>query len=105
MRWLADTIQKAREGAGLSKPMMARLLGIEVSHLERLEDDQAEVAVEVLDRYAQTFGLSLERFMAGEAKQTPAALLFRSMSESTPSLEELAATETHLVLGEFLRCV
>ena len=105
MRSLAETLRDAREGARLSEAMMARLLGVAASELKRMEEGKEEASPAVLDRYAQTFGLSLRRFMAGEAEQAPMALLFRSMHDTgRPGLEDLVESEAHRVLGEFLRC-
>ncbi|MDI1434263.1 XRE family transcriptional regulator [Polyangium sorediatum] len=94
-------VRDARQTAKLSEHAMARLLGLSVDELRRIENAKDEASPVLLDRYAQTFGLSLKRFLAGEARQAPMALLLRSIY--APSLDELANAEAHRVLGEFVR--
>ncbi|MDI3288871.1 XRE family transcriptional regulator [Polyangium sp. 15x6] len=94
-------VRDARQTAKLSEHAMARFLGLSPAELRRIEDGRDELSPALLDRYAQTFGLSLKRFLAGEARHAPMALLLRSIY--TPSLDELASAEAHRVLGEFVR--
>lgn len=98
---LSAIVRDARQAAKLSEHAMACLLGLKLDELRRIEHEKDDVSPALLDRYAQTFGLSLKRFLAGEARQAPMALLLRSIP--TSSLDELASAEAHSVLGEFVR--
>ncbi|WP_170319518.1 helix-turn-helix domain-containing protein [Polyangium spumosum] len=95
-------VRDARQAAKLSEHAMARLLGLSTDGLRRIENGKDEASPALLDRYAQTFGLSLKRFLAGEARHAPMGLLLRSI-QTPSSLDELASAEAHRVLGEFVR--
>ncbi|WP_437957699.1 XRE family transcriptional regulator [Sorangium sp. So ce119] len=101
----AEVLRKARLSAGLSPPEMAELVGLDEARAVALEMGESAASTELLDRYARVFGLSLRRFLAGEAESAPATMLFRSLHAERPSFEDLLETGATSVLGEFLRCV
>ncbi|MCC6554056.1 MAG: ImmA/IrrE family metallo-endopeptidase [Polyangiaceae bacterium] len=101
----AAVLRTARERAHLSQQTMAGLIGIDASSIERLERGEQAASPELLDRYAQLFGLHLEQLMDGEAAHAPAMLLFRYLHQRGPDAEALAEIGAYPVLGEFLRSV
>lgn len=105
MEPVAAIIRKARNGAKLTEPLMARLVGVDVRTLARLEAGEEEPTPAFLDRLACTLGVTLKQVMSGEAHKAPMRMLFRSMCEERrPTLRQLADTGAHLVLGDFARC-
>ncbi|HEU4533392.1 MAG TPA: XRE family transcriptional regulator, partial [Polyangiaceae bacterium] len=102
MRSEAEILRHARESAGLSAQEMADLVGVDQTHLEALEHG-ADASTDILDRAARAFGLSLGRFLAGEAEGAPATVLFRALHEG-PSFADFVETDATAILGEFLRC-
>ncbi len=84
---------------------MARLVGLDVRALVRLEAGQEQPSPALIDRFACTLGLTAGRFMAGDAPRAPMRMLFRSMlTEGRLTLPQLADTGAHVVLGDFVRC-
>lgn len=102
MKRLADVLRCAREGAGLTQEAMARLL--DVPEVGGFEAGSASVPLWLLERAATTFGVTIERFLAGEVGASPAALLFRSAAEHGVDLGDVLTAEDLRVLGDFLVC-
>ncbi|HSN99443.1 MAG TPA: XRE family transcriptional regulator [Candidatus Nanopelagicales bacterium] len=98
----AELLRRARQSARLSREQMARLLDIGVDDLTRLEDGVETVSPSLLNRYAQRFGLRVDRFMAGEAADAPATFLFRYLNDH-PDPRALSEMGAYPVLGDFLR--
>lgn len=100
----AELLRTARQSARLTRAQMAGLLDIEVGTLALLEDGDEAASPALLARYAQLFGLRVDRFMAGEAADAPATFLFRYLRDS-PDPRALSEIGAYPVLGDFLRTV
>lgn len=100
----AEIVKQARETAQLSVQQMASLVSLDEGELCGIEGGARRPSFEVLERFARVFGLSLPRFLGGAAATAPATILFRSLSSTGPSLEDLVESGSADTLGEFLRC-
>jgi Zn-dependent peptidase ImmA (M78 family)/transcriptional regulator with XRE-family HTH domain len=100
------TLQAARNAAGLSPSLLARLAGLKEHEVRGAEEGRIELPAAVLDQCARVFGVRLDDLLEGRAGRSPLALLLRSKLEGQlRSIRELVATELHQGLGEFLRVV
>lgn len=94
-------LRSLREAAALTRAQMAELLDEDEATLTGLEESTRTLDLELLERCARTFGMTVERLMSTDAASSPAPLLFRSLNRDV--ISELHARRAHLALGDFLR--
>jgi len=97
----ARKLREVREAAGLTHQQMADLLDEDERTLVALESADAPLDLELLDRCARAFGMTVERLLSDDAGSAPALLLFRSLNPEV--INELRARRAQFGLGDFLR--
>jgi transcriptional regulator with XRE-family HTH domain len=56
---LGNTARRLRESQGLTQRQMAESLGVSVVHISNIETNKADPSRDLLDRYAQLWGIDL----------------------------------------------
>ncbi|MBC7975372.1 MAG: ImmA/IrrE family metallo-endopeptidase [Myxococcales bacterium] len=97
----ARKLRALREAAGLSHAQMAELLDEDEATLGALETSPSMLDLELVERCARAFGMTVERLLSTDAAKAPAPLLFRSLNRDV--ISELHAHRAHFALGDFLR--
>jgi hypothetical protein len=97
-----DNLRRARESAGLDVAAMAALLERGAEDIARAERDPVAPS-DLLQDYAEIFGLGVRALLRGEAEDGPASLLFRSMMAAGSELDVLAGSQLQRVLGRFMQ--
>ena len=97
----ASKLRSLREAAALTSAQMAELLDEDEVTVAALEASTSEMDLELLDRCARAFGMTVERLLSTDATKAPAPLLFRSLSPEV--ISELRTRRAHFALGDFLR--
>lgn len=97
----ARKLRALREAAALSRAQMAELLDEEEATLAELESSSSPIDLELIERAARAFGMSVERLMAADVAKSPAPLLFRSLNGEV--ISQLRTHRAHFALGDFLR--
>lgn len=96
-------LRRVRESAGLSVIETAELVDVSEAMLEELESRGRYVEPELLDRYANAFGMTKRALLAGQDAGA-VAVLFRSM-RAHEALEPLLSSGVQEALGGFVRAV
>ncbi len=104
---LGEVIRRAFEDARVLPAVAARMIGVEEPHFLALANGAVTPSPSELDALAQTFGISVLDFQAGEAVRSPLRDLFwRADSEGGGLARDLMIDlGVHSVMGEFVRCV
>lgn len=97
----ARKLRALREAANLTRAQMAELLDEDEAALSALEQGAGAIDLELIERCARAFGLTVERLLSTDATKAPAPLLFRSLDREV--ISELYARRAHFALGDFLR--
>lgn len=97
----ARKLRALREAAGLTHAQMAELLDEDEPTLSDLETSTSTLDLELVERCARAFGMTVERLLSTDAAKAPAPLLFRSLNREV--ISELRARRAHFALGDFLR--
>jgi transcriptional regulator with XRE-family HTH domain/Zn-dependent peptidase ImmA (M78 family) len=97
----AQKLRALREAAGLTPAQMAELLDESEPKLIELEKNSSPLDLELLERCARAFGMTVERLLSEDATKAPAPLLFRSLNSEV--INELRHRRAHFALGDFLR--
>lgn len=97
----ARKLRALREAADLTLEQMAALLDEDVLTAAALESSASPLDLELLDRCARAFGMTVERLLSEDATKAPAPLLFRSLNSEV--INELRQRRAHFALGDFLR--
>jgi transcriptional regulator with XRE-family HTH domain/Zn-dependent peptidase ImmA (M78 family) len=97
----ARKLRALREAADLTRAQLAELLDEEEATLTTLEASTSTLDLELVERCARAFGMTVERLLATNAAKAPAPLLFRSLNREV--ISELHARGAHFALGDFLR--
>lgn len=97
----ARKLRALREAARLTCKQMAELLDEDEATLAALETGSATLDVELVERCARAFGMSVERLLSSDLAKAPAPLLFRSLNREV--ISELYNRRAHFALGDFLR--
>ncbi len=100
----AQVIQDALKAAELTPAQLADFAGVAEERIQATIDGRESLDVRSLDRIALVFGVPVGPFLDGEAVRSPATMLFRSHANLGVDLEELAATDGHLLLADLMRC-
>lgn len=97
----ARKLRALREAAGLTSAQMAELIDEDVATLTDLETNSRPLDLELVERCARAFGVTVERLLSTDAAKAPAPLLFRSLNRDV--ISELRSRRAHFALGDFLR--
>ncbi len=97
----ARKLRALREAAGLSPVQMAELIDEDEVTLAALEVSTSPLDLELVERCARAFGMTVERLLSTDATKAPAPLLFRSLNRDV--ISELRSRRAHFALGDFLR--
>lgn len=97
----ARKLRALREAAALTRAQMAELLDEDEATLTALEMSSSTLDLELLERCARAFGMTVERLLSTDAAKAPAPLLFRSLNREV--ISELHTRRAHFALGDFLR--
>jgi transcriptional regulator with XRE-family HTH domain len=76
----ARKLRALREAAALTRAQMAELLDEDEATLTALEVSTSTLDLELLERCARAFGMTVERLLSTDAAKAPAPLLFRSLN-------------------------
>ena len=97
----ARKLHALREAAALTRAQMAELLDEDEATLTALEASTSTLDLELVERCARAFGMTVERLLSTDAAEAPAPLLFRSLNREV--ISELHMRRAHFALGDFLR--
>jgi transcriptional regulator with XRE-family HTH domain len=60
---LAENIKKLREEKGLLQKQVATEIGLKPAHYNKIENGQVEPSIDVLDKLAQLFGVTIDQIV------------------------------------------
>lgn len=97
----ARKLRALREAAALTRAQMAELLDEDEVTLTALEASTSMLDLELVERAARAFGMTIERLLSTDAAKAPVPLLFRSLNREV--ISALHTRRAHFALGDFLR--
>lgn len=68
---IADNLKKIREQRGLQQKQVALEIAIGITNYNRIENGQREASVEVLDKLAKFYGITIDEIVHFEDKKLP----------------------------------
>ena len=68
---IAENLKKIREQKGLQQKQVALEIGIGTTNYNRVENGQREASVEVLDKLAKFYGITIDEIVNFEDKKLP----------------------------------
>lgn len=97
---LANNIKRLREEKGILQKEVANEVGLGISHYSKIENGQREASVELLDKLAKFYGISIDQIvhMGNEVPQE-ITLDDKSSNEQARLIAELDEKDKTIVFG------
>ncbi len=88
---LGARIRKLREESNLSQHQLAQYLGIDQSLLSRIEKNERQPSIEIIDKIANLFGCPVENLEAEATCSSSLHFAFRAKDVCDEDMETIAA--------------
>jgi transcriptional regulator with XRE-family HTH domain len=97
---LANNIKHLRESKGLQQKQVAIDIGLGISHYNKIENGQREASVEVLDKLAKLYGISIDAVVHMEG-EVPKEIVIedKTTSEQMRLIQELDEKDKSIILS------
>jgi transcriptional regulator with XRE-family HTH domain len=97
---LADNIKRLREEKGKLQKEVAAEVGLGISHYNKIENGQREASVELLDKLANFYGISIDQIVhMGKDVPKEVTLDDKSTSEQIRLIAELDEKDKSIIFG------
>jgi transcriptional regulator with XRE-family HTH domain len=97
---IADNIKRLREEKGLLQKIIASEVGLGISHYSKIENGQREASVELLDKLAKFYGLSIDQIVHMDRDvPTEITLDDKTAIEQVRLISELEEKDKSIVFG------
>src|SRR5690554_3272878 len=97
---IADNIKRLREQKGLLQKEVAAEMNLGVSHYSKIENAQREASVDLLDRLAKFYGITIDQIVhMGKEVPTEVTLEDKTANEQMRLLAELDEKDKSVIFG------
>ncbi|HLU85703.1 MAG TPA: helix-turn-helix transcriptional regulator [Vicingaceae bacterium] len=97
---LANNIKRLREEKGLLQKEVATEVGLGVSHYSKIENGQREASVELLDKLAKFYGLTIDQIVhMGAEVPTEVTMEDKTANEQVRLIAELDEKDKTIIFG------
>ena len=97
---IAENLKKIREQKGLQQKQVALDIGIGTTNYNRIENGQREASVEVLDKLAKFYGITIDEIVNFEDKKLPPKEIVvqdKAILEQMELIQELEPDEKTMI--------
>lgn len=97
---IAENLKKIREQKGLQQKQVALDIGIGTTNYNRIENGQREASVEVLDKLAKFYGITIDEIVNFEDKKLPpkeVVIQDKAILEQVELIQQLEEKEKNVV--------
>lgn len=97
---IADNLKKIREQRGFQQKQVALEIGIGTTNYNRVENGQREASIEVLDKLASFYGITIDEIVHFEDKKLPPKEIIiqdKAMVEQVQLISQLEEKEKNVV--------
>lgn len=97
---IAENLKKIREQKGLQQKQVALDIGIGTTNYNRIENGQREASVEVLDKLAKFYGITIDEIVNFEDKKLPpkeVVVQDKAILQQVELIQELEPDEKSMV--------
>ncbi len=97
---LADNLKRFRENKGLQQKQVAIEIGLGISHYNKIENGQREASVELLDKLAKLYGVSIDAIVHMEG-EVPKEIIIedKTTSEQMRLIQELDEKDKGIIFS------
>jgi transcriptional regulator with XRE-family HTH domain len=96
---LAEKLVQLRKERGWSQTELGERIGVHIAHLSRLENDKSQPSVEMLQKLAKAFGVTMDYLMDEEAGEPgPVTIQDKTLTERLQLLDQLDETDRQTVV-------
>lgn len=97
---LADNLKRFRENKGLQQKQVAIEIGLGISHYNKIENGQREASVELLDKLAKLYGVSIDAIVHMEG-EVPKEIVIedKTTSEQMRLIQELDEKDKGIIFS------
>lgn len=97
---LANNIKRLREEKGILQKEVATEVGLGISHYSKIENGQREASVELLDKLAKFYGISIDQIVhMGKSVPKEVTLEDKTTNEQMRLIAELDEKDKSVVSG------
>lgn len=97
---LVDNIKRLRENKGLQQKQVAIEIGLGISHYNKIENGQREASVELLDKLAKLYGVSIDAIVHMEGEVPKEIVLEdKTTSEQMRLIQELDEKDKGIIFS------
>ena len=97
---LANNIKRLREEKGILQKEVATEVGLGISHYSKIENGQREASVELLDKLAKFYGISIDQIVhMGKSVPKEVTLEDKTTNEQMRLISELDEKDKSVVFG------
>lgn len=88
---IGEKIKNLREESGLKQAQLAEYLNVDQSYISRLEKNERQLSIDMLEKLSNLFGCSIEYFTTDDGKYKPLPFALRATCVKSEDLEIVAA--------------
>lgn len=97
---IANNIKRLREQKGLLQKEVAAEMGLGISHYSKIENGQREASVELLDKMAKFYGITIDQIVHMDNEvPTEITLEDKTASEQVRLIAELDEKDKSVIFG------
>lgn len=97
---LANNIKRLREERKFLQKQVATEVGLGISHYNKMENGQREVSVDVLDKLAKFYGISIDKIVhMGKSVPKEVTMEDKTTTEQIRLMQELDEKDKSIVFG------
>lgn len=97
---LSNNIKRLREEKGLLQKEIATEVGLGISHYSKIENGQREASVDLLDKLAKFYGITIDQIVhMGSEVPTEITLEDKTANEQVRLISELDEKDKTIVFG------
>jgi transcriptional regulator with XRE-family HTH domain len=97
---IADNIKRLREQKGMLQKEVAAEMGLGVSHYSKIENGQREASVELLDKLAKFYSITIDQIVhMGKEVPTEVTLEDKTATEQMRLISELDEKDRNVIFG------
>ncbi len=99
---IGNTIKKLREEMGLSQAAIGDFLGIEQSHLSKIEGGERRLSADMLEKLSCLFGVPVADIMNNQVQERKLSFSFRKNNLNINDLETISAINRIALNASFM---
>ena len=88
---IGKTIRMMREKMGLTQGEIGKFLGLEQSHLSKIENGERTLSSDMLDRLSHLFGVPAAEIISGQCPECKLSVAFRKQELTADDFETISA--------------